>query len=52
MPKPTTSKQKSIKLSKVQLAILELARFLEDPSHDRFQVERIIMSILGLEKLK
>lgn len=43
--------KKTVKLTKVEKAILELAKFMQDPCHHDYRVHSIILDILGYESL-
>ena len=44
-------KVEAIKLSRIENAILYLARLMEDPMHDQYKVTTGVLELLGYEPL-
>lgn len=42
-------KLKTVKLSKIERAILLLADYMEDPMHDEYKIKMQVLDILGYE---
>lgn len=44
-------KRKFHKLTRIEKSLILLADYMEDPTHDRYQMKKMILDILGLELL-